>query len=79
MQLHEKLLVFDEDRKVIVAGSLNPKLVGGRPGDSMLYYISFPAIDLFVNIFFPQKCHFFLNAILGSHFYFHNDFYTNNV
>ncbi|KAG5400254.1 hypothetical protein IGI04_014861, partial [Brassica rapa subsp. trilocularis] len=40
MQLHEKLLVFDEDRKVIVAGSLNPKLVGGRPGDSMLYYIS---------------------------------------
>ncbi|KAG5415535.1 hypothetical protein IGI04_003102 [Brassica rapa subsp. trilocularis] len=36
MQLHEKLLVFDEDRKVIVAGSLNPKLVGGRPGNSML-------------------------------------------
>ncbi|WZZ00762.1 hypothetical protein YC2023_073090 [Brassica napus] len=38
MQLHEKLLVFDEDRKVIVAGSLNPKLVGDGSASTAIQY-----------------------------------------
>ncbi|CAN6838711.1 unnamed protein product [Brassica oleracea] len=35
--------------------SLNPKFVGGKHVDSVLYDISSPAIDIYVNNFYSSK------------------------